>query len=70
MTNCEKCFVNIYKNVFSGNNKFEIKFLKISQMMKYLIMFIVLFNMGGKKKQYQSSKKKSIIARFFELFFK
>ena len=67
----EKCFGNIYKNVFSGNNKFEIKFLKNYSNDETFNNVYSLVQYGWKKEAVPIvQEKKSIIARFFELFFK
>ena len=67
----EKCFGNIYKNVFSSNNKFEIKFLKNYSNDEIFNNINSLVQYGWKKEAIPIvQEKKSIIARFFDLFFK
>ena len=67
----EKCFGNIYKNVFSRNNKFEVKFLKNYSNDETFNNVNSLVQYGWKKEAIPIvQEKKSIIARFFDLFFK
>ena len=63
----EKCFGNIYKNVFSSNNKFEIKFLKNYSNDEIFNNINSLVQYGWKKEVIPIVQEKKINNCWFDL---
>ena len=65
-----KCFKDTYEYIFSKNNNMIVKYIENTEIEDFLNTANKLVHFGWKKEAIPiTQRKKSLIAKFFEVFF-